>query len=235
MAGMMDVALLEAEALRVYDRYAHEVVEALGLCPWAEGARLAGNVRRRVVRGDVPDLAQALGHLDAIEADPDAQIGLLLFPELALGRVAFQRFAAQVRQADADRKPRGGTVLAIADFHPDARADLGSPERLVPFIRRTPDPTLQLVRRDSLAEVRMTEGSGTSFIDPGALGGSLTGFPSRPEPLAQRVARNNLKTIDARGVDAVQALLEAIHADRHASYARLGLPPAVWTLDKPGV
>jgi hypothetical protein len=229
MTRMVDAPLLEAEALRVYDRYAREVVEALGFCPWAEGARQAGQVRTRVVPGSAPDLAQVLTHMDAIEGDSQALIGLLLFPELALGRIDFQRFAAQVRQADADRKPRGGTVLAMADFHPDANADFGSPERLVPFIRRTPDPTLQLVRRSILAEVRMTEGSGTSFVDPTALGASLSPVPQRPEPLAARVARSNLKTVESRGLDEVRALLESIHDDRHASYARLGLPPAVWT------
>lgn len=228
MEAMLDAALLEAEALRVYDRYAREVVEALGLCPWAEAARRQDRVRRRVVLGREPNVARTLEHLDAVEADPDAEIGLLLFPELALGRVEFQRFAASVRQADAERKPRGGTVLAIADFHPDARADLGTPERLVPFIRRSPDPTLQLVRRAALADVRLTEGSGTSFVDPGALGAALAAITPRPEPLAARVARSNLRTIEAHGLTEVCALLEAIHADRHASYARLGLPPAVW-------
>src|ERR671935_113825 len=45
--------------LRINERFLVEVVEALGLCPWAEGARKTGALRREVI----VDEAEALDKL----------------------------------------------------------------------------------------------------------------------------------------------------------------------------
>ena len=37
------------EVLRINERFLVEVVEALGLCPWAEGARKTGALKREVI------------------------------------------------------------------------------------------------------------------------------------------------------------------------------------------
>lgn len=232
---MVDRARLEAEARRLFLRYAREVVEALGFCPWAEEARLAGRVRIEVVRGERSDVAHAVDLVIAIERDDAIDVGILIFPELVLDRVDFQHHAAAVREAYAARATSSDARMAIADFHPDASPDLGSAERLVSFVRRTPDPVLQLVRERALASVRMTPDVGTRFVDPSSLGASARSLAPPPEPVSTRVARANLRTVERLGVDHVRASLDEILADREASYAALGLPPAPWRLTRAGL
>ncbi len=217
----MDLTRLEAEARRVYHRYATEIVEALGLCPWAKVAREQGEVAVSVVLADRADgdavSAAALSAIRDIAERPKLKIGLVLFPRWNGPRVEFEHFAAQVREQDEARYPRGGTPFAIADFHPEADADPSSAERLVSFIRRTPDPTLQLVRRSVLAEVRLSENQGTKFFDPSRM--SLDELPSATvDPLHERIARANQRTLLDAGIDSVRAQLDAIRADRDAAY-----------------
>lgn len=224
-----DPERLTAEARRLFLRYAQEVVERFGLCPWAATARTDGRLRVEIVRGGMPSVAAALAGVDVVERDAGTDVGILVFPELALDRVPFQHFAAALRQADAERKARGDTVLAMADFHPNAEPDLGSPDRLVAFVRRTPDPVIQLVRRSALAAVRLTEDAGTRFVEPGAFwshGGAPVTSP--PEPVSDRVARANLRTVERVGVGAVRAVLDDIARDRDRSYAALGLNAPAW-------
>lgn len=222
---MLDRAALRTEVLRVHLRYALEVVEALGFCPWAAAARTAGRVQTRVVFGHEPDLAQTLHEVEILEYDESADIGLIVFPELVLDRVAFQHFGARVREQNEQRNGRGRARFAIADFHPDAAPDLASAERLVAFIRRSPDPTLQLLRRSTLDAVRRGEQPGTRFVDPAQLAEADLG--RLREPIHERLARANLLTVQRLGVERVAAVLDDIQRDRDRSYARLGaaLPP----------
>lgn len=218
---MADLSRLEVEARRVYHRYATEVVEGLGLCPWAKAAREAGQVAVRVVMNvaNEPSADEALAMVQAIADDPGLKIGLLLFPRWVGPRVEFEHFAARIRELDEARYPRGGTPFAIADFHPDAEPDPTSAERLVSFIRRTPDPTLQLVRRSALAEVRLSENQGTKFFDPSRM--SLDELPSATvDPLHERIARANQHTLVEAGIDRVRALMDEIRRDRDAAYER---------------
>jgi hypothetical protein len=166
--------------------------------------------------------------VESLEATENADIGLLVFPELILSRVAFQHFAAQVRAGHEQRHPRGQAVFAMADFHPDVDADLTSAERLVAFIRRSPDPVLQLLRRSVLDEVRRGEEPGTRFVDPALFAGDR--LPERPaEPLHERIATANLKTVRELGVSQVNAVLDDIVKDRDRSYARAGLIEPRWS------
>jgi hypothetical protein len=227
---VLDEPALIHEARRIYLRYAQEVVEALGLCPWAAQARRDGRVRKRVLTSVQPALVEILAAVEAVESDADAEIGLLIFPQLRSSRVEFQRLAASVREADAAHKGRDKTLMALADFHPDAEPDMRSPERLIGFVRRSPDPTLQLVRRSALAAVRMTQDSGTRFVDASTLKAlSPDELPHEPEPLARRIARHNHQTIAQLGVESVRARFDDIANDRDASYARLGVPPPPWS------
>jgi hypothetical protein len=225
---MVDREALRAEVLRVHLRYAREVVEALGFCPWAAGARAEGRVQTRVVFGRDPDLAQTLHEVESLEYEESADIGLIVFPELTADRVAFQHFGARVREQNEQRTGRGRAPFAIADFHPDAEPDLASAERLVAFIRRSPDPTLQLLRRSTLDAVRRGEQPGTRFVDPAQLA-EVDLARHRPEPIHQRLARANLQTVQQLGIDRVAALLDDIQRDRDRSYARLGAAPPPWS------
>lgn len=215
-------AELEREAIRVYRRYSAEVVEALGICPWAAKARRDGRVREHVLVEPVADVAAATAVVCDMGRDPTVEIGLLLFPRVALDRAGFESFVAQVRDAYAAEVPRA-VEMALAAFHPRADADVTGPERLVPFLRRTPDPTIQLVRRTALAAVRRSHGHGTGFVDPAEID-FATFLASEPRiPLHERVAQTNLQTVERLGVEQLEALLEEIRRDRDAAYARLGV------------
>jgi len=212
-------AALEREALRIYGRYQREVVEALGLCPWAASAREDGRVRPRVALRD--ELPTAHGIVEELAADPGVDVGLVIFPLSSRERGAHERFVAALRRRHAERHG-GSPPLAMAAFHPDAEPDLASPARLVPFIRRSPDPTVQLVRLSMLEELRRPFERGTGYVDPANLAAveTLLAAPVK-RPLHERIAQTNLETIRRLGVQAVAARLEAIREDRDASYAAI--------------
>lgn len=223
---MVEREVLRAEALRIHTRYVVEVVEGLGFCPWAKPAREQGRVLTRVRLADESALESVVEQVSQLEQDSACEIGLLVFPELTVGRIEFQHFAAAVR---AGYDPRaGGEPFALADFHPDATPRLDSPAELVPFIRRSPDPTLQLVRRSALAAVRRGDGPGTRFVDVSTLSFGPEALAPQPAPLHERVAAANLRQVETLGVEQVLALMTDIERDRDQSYARLGLAAPPW-------
>jgi hypothetical protein len=184
-----------AEALRLNARYVEEVVIAWDLCPWAAQSWRRGAVARQVLGGVEP--AEALAALDALAARPEIEIGLLIFARLEIAPASFDRFAEQLRRADRARRPAGtAPPFLVAAFHPDLRADAADPASLVPFIRRTPDPTLQLVR--------------STLIDGLARGG---------RDVSAEVGRANFAHVQARTPAALEAVIRDIHRDRDASYA----------------
>ncbi len=217
---------LEREALRVYARYQVEIVEACGLCPWAERARLEGRVHPRVVlaAGEEEAHAASLAVIDALAPDETVEVALLIYPRLDLGRPPFDAFFARMRDADARRHPLGAIPFAMAAFHPSAPADTRQPERLIPFLRRTPDPTVQLVRESVLDRVRGRSPQGTEYVDVSALEAFLaTAGPPQP-PLRERIARTNLATVERMGLEELTRRLEDIRRDRDEAYRALLAP-----------
>jgi hypothetical protein len=210
-----DDALI-AEALRLNTRYVDEVVLAWNLCPWAGKAFCAGQVRQRVTLDAAPTPEEVLPFLDEGAGAAEIEIGLLIFPRLETRAAAFDAFAERVRRADHARRPDAATTppapaFLIAAFHPAAPDAFTTPPQLVSFVRRTPDPTLQLVRTSAL---RRATGEGPRVSDD--------------------VTRRNFETVGARGAAALDAVLRDIRRDRDASYARLGTvfagaPAAPWT------
>ena len=231
---VLDVdARLRREALRVYERYAVEVVEAFQLCPWARRARLDGHVRTHVLVEATPAVETVLDQMDEIFRDQRIEVGLILLPRVRWERQPFRRFVEEVRAGHAARhlaaRVSGPPPLAMAAFHPHAQPDLGSAARLVTFLRRTPDPTIQIVRQSSLAAVRGPVTSGAVYapramldlVARGALG-DLDAFIAEPLPMADRVAESNLATVQRQGVERIEAILDDIRADRDRAYAALG-------------
>jgi len=211
----------EREALRVHRRYQLEVVEALGLCPWAERARMEGKVRERVLaQTEDANVAPSVRAIDELGDDPSAEVVFLVYPRLRLGRSAFDDFASRVRAADAERHPLGSVPFVFAVFHPDAEPDTVDAERLIPFLRRTPDPTLQLVRSSALDAVRSVASQGTQFVSIAAVEASLSGAAPLP-PLRERIARANLATARRMGVEALRRILDEIRRDRDEAYGAL--------------
>jgi hypothetical protein len=209
------------EATRLHQRYLLEVVEACGLCPWALGARLAYRIRVAVLLDEEEDalIAPSIAVIDSWAADPSAEVGFLIYPRLPLGRVDFDRFTARLRSADTDRHSLGDAPFAAAAFHPHAEPDVDHPERLVPFLRRTPDPCIQIVRTASLARVRRRTPEGTTFVDMAHFDASLR--EDQPPPLREQIARANLETVRRMGLEEVRGRLDAIRRDRDATYGAL--------------
>ncbi|HVU03373.1 MAG TPA: DUF1415 family protein [Polyangiaceae bacterium] len=211
---------LRAEALRVYRRYQREIVEGLNLCPWAAQARRAGNVREVVLLGDSLDTAAPLAALSDLAGDASVEIGLLLFPRVAASAPEFERYVSALSRTDQERRPLGTAPFALAAFHPESPADPSDPERLIPFLRRSPDPTIQVVRLAALDRVREGFNEGTAFVDVTQLmARGLTADDTLS--LRERIARANAKTVSELGVPHVTTLLDAIRRDRDAAYARI--------------
>lgn len=212
---------LANEAIRLYRRYQSEIVEALNLCPWAERARTEGRVRERVVEWLPTDVGAALEAIDELARDQDVEIGLLLFPTARAPRAEFERYVSRLADEDAKIRELGTAPFAMAAFHPDAEADLSDPERLISFLRRTPDPTIQLVRCETLDRVRGGFSDGTAFVDVNFLT-TLDKTREDTLPLRQRIARANLRTVARAGVADVERRIDRIKQDRDATYAKLG-------------
>ena len=223
-AGSHDSALRN-EALRVYRRYMLEVVEGFTLCPWAAAARRDGHVTEHVILAEnIADPRQSLALLGCLAGQLETEIALFIYPDLQLDRLGFESFVRTVREQDAARYEVGGIPFAMAAFHPDARADVKDPERLIPFLRRTPDPTIQVVRRTALDRVRGNAPEGTQFFDLANLA-TLPLPQKEPLSLRQRIAQANLDTALEVGVERLEALFQDIRRDRDESYARIRNAP----------
>ena len=188
-------------ALARNDRYIRDFVEALKICPYAKTCRESGKLLRRVVLETVA----ALPTIREIEALPDdsVEVALLIFPNAPAGTPetarAFETFCADLRQFL-------GKFYCVA-FHPDLPRDLSDAHRAVHFIRRTPDPTIQLVRASVLRAVRGAEDGGTRVIDPGSMTLEQLMAISSPLSLADRIADANLQTLQREGPENIERLL----------------------------
>jgi hypothetical protein len=211
---------LVKEALRINERYLAEIVEEFDLCPWARGVRNTPKLRRKVFLSaeDSPALRQEVANeVEGFAAHTEAEIGLLIFPKLVCDAGSFRAFVASLEAAHAAEHPRHDIPLAMAAFHPRAEADLSSPARLVSFIRRSPDPTIQLVRRDAMAKVRQGEGGGSTFAESLDAFMPLMGKKAKVS-VSDNIAKTNLRTVERVGVEVIEKLLEDIAKDRRKSY-----------------
>jgi hypothetical protein len=213
---------IERETLRLNRRYLEEVVERFVLCPWARSARHDGHVAECVFQQESPDdFAPSLTTIDTLSEHAELEVALFIYPRLDLGRLDFEHFARGLRVLDAERYEPGQAPFAMAAFHPDAAPQLDDPERLIPFLRRSPYPTLQLVRTSSLERVRGNEIEGTAFLDLDLLGATGLSIPPTPTPLRERIAKRNLETVRSLGVESVERVLEDILRDRDRTDERL--------------
>ena len=206
-----------SEALRLYRRYELEIVEAHDFCPWAARVRLDGRLAERVMlQTDEADLAPSLATLNAL--GPGVDLALFIYPRLELAKEPFERFTARSREAEVARKPAGEAPFVMVAFHPDATANLEESERLIPFLRRTPDPTIQVVRSKVLDKVRGPIAEGTQFMDPLQMTDT---WQPQGRSLRERIADANLATVLRVGLETVKQQLDEIARDRRETYVRL--------------
>jgi hypothetical protein len=199
-----------AEVRRVLERYLVEVVEKYELCPWAKPARLGDEVAIEVLWG-----------IPTVEAWSEAARGLLGRSETRVAMVVAPEIEATPSELRIIRNRIASriTTAGIADFHPDATADVGSPARLVPFLRRSPDPLLQLVPLSLLDSVR----AAPPAADLAAQAEMLSGQAPPPRgDVADRIAAENHERV-TRVMGDFEAVLAAIAEDRRRSYLRVGI------------
>ena len=199
------------EALARNDRYVRDFVEALHLCPYAKRCRESGKLHRRVV----PSREAAFEAVQAVEALPgEPEVALLIFPgEPAAGldsARAFETFGAALR--DRMFAAHGGNPpFYLVAFHPDLPRDLLDAHRAVQFIRRSPDPTLQMVRASVLRAVRAgSPAGGSMFVDSSKLTLEQLMTLHSPLSLADRIAEANLEMLKREGPDRLEAQLAAL-------------------------
>lgn len=183
--------------LRRNDAYL-DLVETHALCPFARPCRERGRLHRAVVPGDGAALADGIHRellgLAAGGALATVEVALLLAPEFSGGAHAFETLAAQAHaRANAELgKSFGFFVVA---FHPDLPGSDDDAHRLVGLLRRTPDPTLQVVRASVLEALREPGVGEKIYVDPedGAALAAATCAPPPPS-LSERIAAANLAT-----------------------------------------
>jgi hypothetical protein len=194
---------IEREARRLLDRYLAEVVERFGLCPWAGAARRNDEVRVEILLE--PDPAAVNAAVARIAVDARAALGMVVLAASAIDPAALRRLRDGAMRPD----------VAIADFHPGAGGDLGTPARLVPLLRRSPDPMLQVVRWSVLASARRPP----AVPDRRAQARLLAGIPTDVGgDVSDAITRTNHATISAAGMDALVAVLDDLARDRAAAY-----------------
>lgn len=153
----------EAVIQAIHDRYQREIVEGLGLCPFARRSRELGRVHRPVFVAtaladpDPHEVAEVLAKL--VGEDRSVEIVLLTFP-IPPGHAwsrppAFEQFLARLREAwKAKPPPR---EFYMVSFHPQLEPPADRPltaDSLVSVLRRSPDPVIQCVDADLLDRVR---------------------------------------------------------------------------------
>lgn len=216
---------LEAEVLRINLRYLVEVIERFDLCPWARGAREEGAVERRVLL-DASRAQLVDGIVTTSEewaARPRTLIGLLILPGLhpdepgGLDADGFEDLVNDARRV-MTKRAGGRPAFALAPFHPASPYRSDRPEQMVPLFRRAPDPTIQLVRFSALDAVKQR--SGKFLFDGSAAALAELERRAAQPPVSDRIAQTNWETANRVGVEAMQAVLDEIGADRRAAYGR---------------
>ncbi len=218
-----------AAALARNDRYVREFVEGFNLCPYARRCRETGKLHRQVLLDpggppDSPEFESVVHSLSiAIEKleqlPPDAvEVGLILLPALhhALsqgmeGARGFEQMVRTVRERMQARHARGDTPFYCVAFHPGFAADLADEHRAVRFIRRSPDPTVQLVRASVLRAVRGNDPGGAHYIDISKMTTAELMAVSSPLSVSDRIGRANRRTLLDAGPESLSGLLAEIH------------------------
>lgn len=145
--------------LELHERFVVEVVEGLGLCPFARKSREQGRVHRPLFRTPPSAEHAATTVSELVTEHPDAEIVLLTFvtgPEHPWRRAAaFEAYTKQVRET---YQGMSAPVFYMVAFHPELTGPPGgtplNQDNLVPLLRRTPDPVIQCVSAAVLDRVR---------------------------------------------------------------------------------
>jgi len=146
--------------------------------------------------------------LEGWDTDESIDVAFVIAPRFGDGSEAFAQWAALLA-ALVDQR------FLSAPFHPGVDKTAGS----VRFFRQTPDPTVQLVRRARLEEVRAQDPP--HYKDIFSLSMRDLEADQAPKTVAASVIERNQRTLDREGRNALQAIVDDIYADRDRTYADL--------------
>lgn len=210
----MDDEGLAREALRINLRFNVEIIEAFDVCPFAKPARGAGTSERFVVTSGDP-LERLVEVARDLEGRASLEVAQVVFPRLTktLDAPALQDLGRQFA-ARSGRSP----IFVHAAFHPELDFHDATPSRMVPFFRRAPDATIQLIRLAVLDRIHASKPRGTQFFSgsPDELTKLLA---SRPESVTDRITRENHERAQAGMQARIESVFADILRDRDAAYA----------------
>ena len=201
-------AALTREAIRLHRRYQAELIERFSVCPWAKPARADGLLCTHVVIEapcDPPALATVV---DGWASDLRAEVAFVIAPRFDGDAPAFATWAEAVGELRSD-------VFFAASFHPD----VGDTSSAIRFLRQTPDPTVQLVRRTRLEQIRAQDPPHYTDIfelDLRQLDGGRS-----PRTVSTSVLAHNERLFAREGRATLQAIIDDIRRDRDETYSRI--------------
>jgi hypothetical protein len=182
-------------ALARNDRYLAEFIEALAICPYARSCRETGRLYREVMLEEIPDAEKMAAHIRELDqaAPAEIEVGLLILPRYKLSAVEFERYVSQVQRLyqKAQQERTQSVAFFVVAFHPGLSAQLHNHNVAVRFMRRSPDPTIQLVRPEAIERVRGERSA---------------------ELVSRQIAEAGWKTVREHGSDELSALLGHIAA-----------------------
>jgi hypothetical protein len=219
----------------IHDRYQREIIEELGLCPFARRSRELGRVHRPVFVATADHdpspaaVAEALATL--VDAHADAEIVLLTFPVPPGHRweqaAEFERFLAALRPAWAAQAT--AREFFMVSFHPRLAPPRDRPltaDSLISVIRRSPDPVIQCVdaalldrvRKQAQASARERMIAELEARDP-ALAAMFAHSISPDPELSSDIAKHNFEGYgDPQGHARLVRAIDALLADRDRAY-----------------
>lgn len=194
------------KALARNDRYL-EFVETHDICPFAKRCREQGGLFRQVFLQstfNAEPLLQTIAELHEPDRT-DVEVGLLILPQLTTSYAQMEHATASLRERMKERRLQEFFIVA---FHPEAPVDTTTPERIVTLMRRSPDPTFQLVRAALLDRVRGGSND-TRWVDLKKT--DLRSPPPPPPPsLSEQIAARNAETVRRLGADRLVELLASL-------------------------
>jgi len=217
----MNTELREAfisEVLRINLRYTMEVIEAFNLCPFAKHGRLSGKTEREVILQKNRDIQPTLSYIDYLEREKtDLEVIQLIYPLLVVTPQQFERFNSDIRETR--RKSPKEVIFVHATFHPQYPYEPRTPDTLVAFFRRAPDPTIQLVRWSVLQTFKKNKAPDKYVIDPTKFDFTKPFVPPVvPESVSDRIARENHELVLNQGPETLAQIIQSIQEDRTNSY-----------------
>lgn len=142
------------------------------------------------------------------EADDTVDVGFVIAPRFTAGADAFAAWARSIGDAHRD-------VFLVAPFHPQVSEPAGP----IQFLRQTPDPTVQLVRRIRLDEIRAEDPP--HYRDIFNLDLRDLAAEKAPRTVAASVLAHNERMIDREGRAEIRGILDDIRQDRDQTYAKI--------------